>query len=235
MRAAAVHVLRYSGHRVDGQAELLAAAAGDAHGRVRLEAVAAASWLTPAEAGLAVLEVAARREADDWIRPVYEAAEATLRGEAVEVGGWDVPETELVGEARALYVEGAAVYRREGHCITCHQDDGRGLPAAQFPPLAGTRWVLGDEARLIKLTLHGLLGPIEVKGEAYPGLVPMTAFKSLSDREVAAVLTYVRNSFGNRAAPVLPERVTAVRAATAGREGFWSPAELLELHPFGGD
>ena len=67
---------------------------------------------------------------------------------------------------------GADVYRREGHCITCHQEDGLGLPAAHFPPLAGTNWVNGDPTRLIKLTLHGLMGPIEVKGKLIQDLSP---------------------------------------------------------------
>ena len=65
-----------------------------------------------------------------------------------------------------------------------------GLPAAQFPPLAGSEWVTGPEERLIKLTLHGLYGPIEVKGEKFPGVVPMTPFKMLSDQEVAEVLSF---------------------------------------------
>ena len=68
-----------------------------------------------------------------------------------------------------------------------------GLPDAGFPPLAGTKWVNGDHERLIKLTLKGLMGPIEVNGKAYPGLVPMTPFESLlSDYDAAAVLTFIR-------------------------------------------
>jgi mono/diheme cytochrome c family protein len=100
-----------------------------------------------------------------------------------------------------------------------------------FPPLAGTKWVNGPEERLIKLTLHGLMGPIEVKGKTYPGQVPMTAFKQLSDEEVAAVLTYVRNSFGNQAPMVTPAKVKEIREATKGQTGFSSPAELLKEHP----
>ena len=72
------------------------------------------------------------------------------------------------------------------------------------------------------------MGPIEVKGKKYPGQVPMTAFKQLSDDEVAAVLTYVRNSFGNNASMITPAKVKEVRTATKGQEGFCSPADLLE-------
>ena len=71
------------------------------------------------------------------------------------------------------------------------------------------------------------MGPIEVKGVKYPGLVPMTPFGGmLKDDEVAAVMTYVRNSFGNKASPVKPEEVKKVRDAHKG-QGFWT-AEALE-------
>ena len=117
---------------------------------------------------------------------------------------------------------------RDGHCTTCHQKDGNGLPAAQFPPLAGSEWVQGSEDRLIRLTLHGLIGPIEVKGVKYPGAVPMTPFKFLSDAEVADVLTFVRNSFGNKADPVSPQTVKKVREATKDQATFYQASELKE-------
>ena len=85
---------------------------------------------------------------------------------------------------------------------------------------------------MIKLTLNGLHGPIEVKGRKYPGLVPMTPFKGLlNDEEIAAVLTYVRNSFGNKASVIKPEMVKKIRAATASQAGFYRPEELLQAHP----
>jgi mono/diheme cytochrome c family protein len=60
----------------------------------------------------------------------------------------------------------------------------------------------------------------------------MTAFEALlNDKEMAAVLTYVRNSWGNKAAPVLPETVKKVRAANKDRSIFWKPEELLKDHP----
>ena len=95
-----------------------------------------------------------------------------------------------------------------------------------FPPLAGTKWVQGSEDRLIKLTLNGLLGPIEIKGKIYPGQVPMTAFKQLSDEELAAVLTYVRNTFGNKASIISPAKVKQVREATKNQNGFYAPADI---------
>ena len=69
-------------------------------------------------------------------------------------------------------------------------------------------------------------------GNVPVGLVPMTAFgKMLSDEEVAAVLTYVRNSFGNKAGIIDADQVKKVREATKDQDGFYQPADLLKLHP----
>ena len=115
--------------------------------------------------------------------------------------------------------------------MTCHQADGKGLPPA-FPPLATSPWVTDDTERLIKLTLYGLTGPLEVNGKKYDGQVPMTPFGGmLNDAEVAAVLTYVRNSFGNAAAPIQPEEVQKVRAKQPGRMMLYNTEELLKEHP----
>ncbi|MFT5857307.1 MAG: mono/diheme cytochrome c family protein/glucose/arabinose dehydrogenase, partial [Verrucomicrobiales bacterium] len=233
VRAAAVQVLRYNTHLIPEHAELLTTAANDEHGRVRLEAIAAASWLDPG-VGLSIVETAGKKPVDKWIKPVHDTTLAHLKGEAIDavpVEKIPPPTNPLSAEAQELYTRGAEVYRREGHCITCHQGNGLGLPAAMFPPLAGTKWVQGDEERLIKLTLNGLLGPIEIKGKNYPGQVPMTAFKGLGDGEVAAVLTYVRNAFGNEAAMISPATVKRVREATKGQQSFYQPADLLKEHP----
>ena len=121
---------------------------------------------------------------------------------------------------------------RDGHCNTCHQPNGLGLKASGFPPLADTEWVLGDDERLIKLTLNGLMGPIEVEGEQYPGTVPMTPFRGLlNDEEIAAVLTYIKNSFGNKGTAITAEQVKEVRDATEGVKGFYTPQQLLKEHP----
>ena len=92
----------------------------------------------------------------------------------------------------------------------------------------GVDWVEGDKERLIKLTMHGLMGPMEVDGVKYAGNVPMPGFGAiLSDEEIAAVLTFVRNSFGNKAEPVWVNEVKRVRGKTKDRKGFYSPSELL--------
>lgn len=110
-------------------------------------------------------------------------------------------------------------------CQTCHQADGSGVRGA-FPPLKPNPWVQGDRGRLIRLVLHGMGGEIEVRGERYQGVMP--PFGYLSDDEIAAVLTYVRQSFGNDTTSVSPEHVAAVRAANEAPRGGWSARELWE-------
>jgi len=230
-RAAAVRVLRYAGHQVKDQAQWLTQAARDEHGRVRLEAIVAASWLGK-EKGLPIVAEAAKKPLDKWMVHAYDTTVAHLNGREVTPRPEKPLESDLKGRDLELFTKGKAIYDREGFCVTCHQADGRGIAASGSPSLAGTHWVVGSEERLIKLTLKGLNGPIEVLGKQYPGDVPMTPFEGLlSDEEVAAVLTFVRNSFGNKAPPISPERVKEVRKAIGTKEGFYSPEELLQQHP----
>ena len=230
-RAAAVKVLRYSGHQIDNQVDLLMAAAKDENPRVRLEALVAASWLDK-EKGLSILEVAGKMPLDSWMEKPFEAALAHIQGVNVGQDPEGGTKTDLEGASKKLFVKGEQIYNREGFCVTCHQPDGKGLSASQFPPLAKSPWVTGSEERLIKLTLHGLLGPLEMLGKTYPGQVPMTPFGGmLNDDEVASVLTYVRNTFGNKATVITPQMVKKVRESTKDKEGFYKPAELLLQHP----
>lgn len=101
--------------------------------------------------------------------------------------------------------KGKLVY--EQHCLTCHQIDGSGVPKLN-PPLIKTSFVLGDKKKLIDIILNGLSNT-EIDGEFYSN--PMPAFNSLSDQEIAHVLTYVRNSFNNKANMVTVEDVKAIR------------------------
>ncbi len=100
------------------------------------------------------------------------------------------------------------------------------LRPGSFPPLTQTEWVLGDKGRLVRLLLNGMKGPLEVEGEAYNGTM-MLPSPSLTNEQIAAVLTYVRHHFGNDADALTPDEVASVRAAND-REGFWEAAELLE-------
>jgi putative heme-binding domain-containing protein len=144
------------------------------------------------------------------------------------------PPKHLGRQHRKAYKLGAEIYQRESHCATCHLPHGKGN-ANVYPPLVGSPWVNGSEDRLIKMTLHGLWGKMTVNGKTYDpsrGVPPMTAFRSLlKDEELAAVLTFVRNSWGNQASPVSPASVSRVREQTISRTTFWKPEELLAEHP----
>jgi mono/diheme cytochrome c family protein len=102
---------------------------------------------------------------------------------------------------------GQTVYSQS--CIACHQPNGAGIPNL-YPPLIKTKWVLGDKNELIKIVLNGLTGEIKVNDEVYNNAMPPHSF--LTDDQVADVLTYVRNSFGNKATAVKPAEVKSNRA-----------------------
>lgn len=230
-RAAAVMVTRYTGHQVRDQADLLMQAARDDNSRVRLTAIVAASWIGK-EKGLPILAEAAKKPLDDWMAPAYEAAVAHLNGKPVDKPKEVAVTSNLQGAELALYTKGREIFAKEGYCITCHQSDGKGLAASGFPPLSGTNWVTGNEDRLIKIALKGVMGQMEVAGKTYPGQVPMTPFGDLlKDDELAAVLTYVRNSFGNQAKAITPDQVKRVRAATVAKKDFYTAEQLLKEHP----
>jgi mono/diheme cytochrome c family protein len=103
-------------------------------------------------------------------------------------------------------------------CSACHAPDGSGLVGgvAVAPPLAGSEWVTGPASNVIRIQLRGLMGPITVKGTEYNSAMPPTG---LPDEATAAVLTYVRNSFGNKAAPVTVDQVKMLRGEAAAHTG----------------
>jgi len=231
VRAAAVEVVRYTGHQVADQANLLMKAVQDENSRVRLVAIVAASWLTK-DKGLPILAEAKKKPLDEWMIHAYDAAVAHISGLPVKKEKEVVVKSGLKGKELELFTAGKVIYMKEGYCTTCHQPDGKGLTSSGFPPLTGTKWVTGNDDRLIKIVLKGLLGPIEVDGKKYPGQVPMTPFAGLlNDNEVAAVLTYVRNSFGNQGGAITAEKVKTVRASIEGKTDFYSPDQLLKTHP----
>ena len=132
-----------------------------------------------------------------------------------------------------LYSDGSKIFQRESHCATCHLTNGEGN--AVYPTLVGSPWVTGSEDRLVKLALHGMWGKLKVRGKTYDparGVPPMTAFRDiLKDQELAAVLTFVRNTWGNKASAIDPKTVARIRSETSDRTIFWKPEELLETHP----
>ena len=233
-RAAAVRVLRYTGHQVNDQTDLLVEAAEDEHNRVRLEAIIAASWLENHD-GLKVVERAAKHPLDRWMIYAHQTSEAHLNEREAPQAPVHYRRSRLRGEDRVQFFKGLEIYERDGYCATCHQLHGQGLPAVGYPPIVGTDWALGDKERLIKLVLKGMHGPMEVAGKNYPGATAMTPYEGLLDDEgIAAVLTFVRNTFGNEASVISPEKVRQVREKVKDKKGFYTAAELLEEHPLGG-
>ena len=234
VRAAAVNVLRFHIQSFPDRNELLIASAEDSHGRVRMSTAVVASYLNRKQ-GLQVLDKTEKQPINKLYKQTFEFAREVLNRKPADS---DLRERtvaappHLDNKFSKLYIEGNEIYSREGHCVTCHQANGKGLPDSGFPPLSGTQWVNGSEERLIKLTLKGLMGPIEVLGKKYPGQVPMTPFEyMLKDEEIASVLTYVRNSFGNKSGPILPEQVATIRKAYKNKFGLYTPEELLKEHP----
>ena len=148
-----------------------------------------------------------------------EAVHTGVDGPAVPAGGAAAP---AAGAPAAGAVNGASVYA--SRCAACHQANGAGLPGA-FPPLAGSEYVLGEPERVVRVVLHGLIGSVTVKGQAFNGAMPAWA-DQLSDAEIAAVLTYERSSFGNSAPAITADLVADLRAATASRTTPWTAAEL---------
>ena|ERR1700741_2865358 len=109
-------------------------------------------------------------------------------------------------DLKSSIARGKEVYIAQ--CTSCHMEQGEGIENV-YPPLAKSDYLMADKKRSIDQVLHGLNGPIKVKGADYDGV--MTGFEILSDAEVSDVLNYIRNSFGNKGAAVTPEEVKAAR------------------------
>ena len=269
-RAAAAHVLRYASHQIPNSMALLRQAANDPNGRVRLEAIVAASWLDNSDGARVVLD-ALRHPFDKWMSPVTrQILETTLKDDvaalvaaepqlltsnpnaqgylagtlkldaappAADQREYGPTRTLTAAEAR-VYALGKEVFHRDAHCATCHQPSGTGTPGI-YPPLnvAGNPW-LADDERLIKVVLKGLWGPLEISGQRLAptnGVPPMVGFAGmLTDEEAAAVISYVRQSFGNNLPPVQPAQVSRIREKTKGRSDFYMVEEIMSEHPIPG-
>nr|WP_295923831.1 PQQ-dependent sugar dehydrogenase [uncultured Dyadobacter sp.] len=106
---------------------------------------------------------------------------------------------------KSSYLAGQVIYSK--HCLVCHQADGGGVQNLNAP-LVKTDYLLGDKDRLIQVILNGM-GGVDVNDEKYSNVMPSHSF--LSDKQIADVLTYVRNSFGNKASAVTSQQVAAAR------------------------
>jgi mono/diheme cytochrome c family protein len=113
------------------------------------------------------------------------------------------------------------------NCVACHQSTGLGVAGA-FPPVVGSEWVTGPEQTVIRILLHGLSGPVKVKGASYNGAMP--AWKeSMSDGDIANVISYLRQWSPNAAPGVVASSVAALRKEHDSRTGPWTEAELKAL------
>lgn len=108
------------------------------------------------------------------------------------------------------------------NCSACHQVTGQGIPNV-FPPLAASKYVTGDTARLAAIMVYGLKGPINVNGSVYNGV--MAPLGHLKDEELAAIATYVRSAWSNAADPVEAQVIADARTKWGTRGQF----EIREL------
>jgi mono/diheme cytochrome c family protein/glucose/arabinose dehydrogenase len=133
-----------------------------------------------------------------------------------------VPATKaLTNEEQMLFDNGRQTYA--GLCAACHQPTGKGLEGLA-PPLAESEWVLGEPDRIVKVVMHGLRGPIKVKGVGYSYDMPAAGF--LTDEQIAGVLTYIRREWDHEAPPVPVDLVQKIRVEHKGRTDAWTEAEL---------
>ena len=127
----------------------------------------------------------------------------------------------------ALFDRGAKVYRNQ--CAQCHQADGNGVLGV-YPPLVASNWVTGHPQVVSRILINGLNGPIVVKGSNYNGNMP--AFGSsglaLSDKDIAGVITYIRQEWGNSASDVTVATIAEYSDLYAGRSVPWQAADLKE-------
>ena len=111
-------------------------------------------------------------------------------------------------QSKSVMAKGKLVY--ESICMACHQSDGGGVPRMN-PPLAGTSYVSGDKKILIRIVLKGLKGgEVEIDGDRFENPMPAQQ-DALTDQQIADVLTYVRNSFGNKGSAVTAAEVAVER------------------------
>jgi mono/diheme cytochrome c family protein len=151
---------------------------------------------------------------------VYDERSGSAGGVAADAGA-----AEEVDPAVAMMNLGKRTFTT--YCQSCHQQSGLGV-AGVYPPLVGSEWVLGSPKLPTLIVLHGLQGPIEVKGVVYNQVMQQWG-AALSDKEIAAVVSYIRNEWGNAAAMIDADYVTALRDEFSDRSKAWSADELLAL------
>ncbi|MEE2705494.1 MAG: cytochrome c [Planctomycetota bacterium] len=115
----------------------------------------------------------------------------------------------------------------EASCASCHLSSGEGKEGVG-PSLVGSKWVTGSPERLARISLYGIRGPIVVNGRQFNLEMPGVYYYQFDDGQMAAVLTYIRQSWGNDASPVPPSLVATVRKECGERGDSWTVEELAE-------
>lgn len=123
------------------------------------------------------------------------------------------------------YAQGQQLYATS--CVSCHKTNGQGAPGIA-PSLVGTSWVTGSPERLALISVYGIRGPIEVNGQPFNLEMPGVYYFLFDDEQMASVLTYIRQTWGNKASPVSAELVAGIRAELGPRDSF-TVKELAEL------
>jgi len=155
--------------------------------------------------GLSVYsQLAVQQEQAETPAPVAAAAAGSQASLGTATGG--APGSNTTTTAGNAAAGGAAIYAT--NCAGCHNAAGTGT-AGSFPPLAGNDVVTGDPKKVIHILLYGLNGPLDVNGQKYNNVMP--AWKgTLKNADIAAVATYVRSSWGNKASPITEAEVAGV-------------------------
>jgi nitrite reductase (NO-forming) len=127
-----------------------------------------------------------------------------LEGAAIQEQSKSVTSTIALDYSNAIK-EGERLFTQ--NCMSCHQSKGEGIPQA-FPPLAKSDFLMADKQRAIKILLNGLEGKITVNGQQYNSIMPKL---TLNDEQIANILTYVFNSWGNKGNQVMAKEVKSLR------------------------
>ena len=153
----------------------------------------------------------------------YESSPAVLFPLPAKAGAGNVAAASALTPAQ----QGKAVFAQ--YCQACHQTNGAGVPG-QFPSLVGSDWVQGSEKRVVAILLKGLGGPISVSGKPFPTAQVMPAWETqLSPKKIAAVLSYVRQEWGNKAPEISEAKVTAAKGEFASQTVSWTEPQLLQI------
>ncbi len=229
-RAAAVRSVRYNADKLSNAVSYLTKAAADKHAHVRHEALIAATWMDKPD-GLAIVAEFEKTPVDKHSKDALKYGKAHLIGSTAKETVVKVTVPKHVPKAfHKSFIEGKHLYEEGENCWSCHQKDGKGLAATGFPPLDGSKWATSDKELLSKIALHGMMGEMTVKGKKYAGAMPGFAFRK-SNKEIAAMLTYVRNAWGNKCGDGFSEKEVAdLLKKTEKPGGMYKPADLLKAH-----